>query len=621
MEKNFLKEALFPFEDIRPVQEAMVRDIYESLQKRKHVVVHAPTGIGKTVSAIAPALSIALKKNLTVFFLTSRQTQHAIAIETLKKIRQEYSIRINVADMIGKKSMCLQKVDDLDASDFLDHCRKLRERDECSFYLKTRKKSREPTVEAQHAAELLSQSGPLMAPELIHQCSITKHCPYEIATMLAKDSNVIVADYNVIFSEAIRTSLFARIGKKIEDCIIIVDEAHNLPARCRDLLTVKLSTIIIERAAREAVKFEFFRVVEQLKKLYDTMHKLGSELDFNHEEKLVRKYAFIDALPQIDEIALDCAMAAETVKEQQRHSYLGSVAEFLKGWQGPDMGFARIIRLEQEGISLHYKCLDPSLLTKGIVDSCYAMVMMSGTLAPTLMYRDLVAIENSLLREYPNPFPQENRLCLIVPNVTTKFSRRNDEEFQKIAVICSAICDQVPGNTALFFPSYQFKDKILHLFSALSKKETFSEKKDMNAIERAALIEDFKGQKDIGAVLFAVSSGSFGEGIDLPGDLLKAVVIVGLPLEKPDLETKELIDYYEEKFAKGMDYGYIFPAISKCLQNAGRCIRSETDKGVIVFLDERFAWDNYKRCFPKDMEFKITNLYEDRIRRFFNISG
>jgi len=116
--------------------------------------------------------------------------------------------------------------------------------------------------------------------------------------------------------------------------------------------------------------------------------------------------------------------------------------------------------------------------------------------------------------------------------------------------------------------------------------------------------------------LLAVSSGSFGEGIDMPG-ILKAVIIVGLPLQKPDLETKELIDYYEEKFGKGIDYGYIFPAITKCLQNAGRCIRSETDKGVIIFLDERFAWENYNRCLPKDMNFKISLMYEDRIREFF----
>ena len=107
------------------------------------------------------------------------------------------------------------------------------------------------------------------------------------------------------------------------------------------------------------------------------------------------------------------------------------------------------------------------------------------------------------------------------------------------------------------------------------------------------------------------------QGVDLPGDLLKAVVVVGLPLQKPDLETKELIDYYDNKYQKGWDYGYTFPAITKCLQGAGRCIRSETDRGVIAFLDERFVWPSYMKCFPPDWNIKITRLYEDRVKEFF----
>ena len=148
-------------------------------------------------------------------------------------------------------------------------------------------------------------------------------------------------------------------------------------------------------------------------------------------------------------------------------------------------------------------------------------------------------------------------------------------------------------------------------------KSVFYETPNLSKKEKGDLLERFKEYKDYGAVLLSVISGSFGEGIDLPGDLLKGVVIVGLPLEIPDLETKELIDYYQEKYGKGFDYGYIFPAITKCLQNGGRCIRSETDKGVIIFLDERFAWHNYLRCIPLDMGFKISKLYEDRIMKFF----
>lgn len=141
----------------------------------------------------------------------------------------------------------------------------------------------------------------------------------------------------------------------------------------------------------------------------------------------------------------------------------------------------------------------------------------------------------------------------------------------------------------------------------------------MNSDEKKDLLERFKSYKDIGAVLLGVASGSFSQSIDLPGDFLKAVVIVGLPLEKPDLETQELIDYYDKKYGQGWNYGYVYPAIAKCMQGAGRCIRSETDKGVVVLLDERFAWNSYLRCFPKNWNIQITRLYAQRIKEFFNV--
>jgi DNA excision repair protein ERCC-2 len=131
------------------------------------------------------------------------------------------------------------------------------------------------------------------------------------------------------------------------------------------------------------------------------------------------------------------------------------------------------------------------------------------------------------------------------------------------------------------------------------------------------MLERFAGYSGTGAVLLGVASGSFGEGIDFPGDILKCVVVVGLPLQRPDLETKELIAYYDHKFGKGWDYAYVAPAFSKTLQNAGRCIRSETDKGIVVFLDERFTWPNYFKYFPPEGQIKITLDYEDKIKEFF----
>ena len=474
------------------------------------------------------------------------------------------------------------------------------------------------TVLAEHAVSELKSMGPQHVNDLINYCEKPKLCPYELSAFMVKDAQVVIADYNMIFHPSVRDSLFSRASKKLSDCIIVVDEGHNLPARCRELLTSKLSFFMLDRALQEANKFEFFSLLAKLQQLKSAMQYLGKDLNFNKEEKLLRKYEFIDSIEKYDQLIEDCKKIGEDIKEKQKQSFVHSIGEFLEHWMGSDKEYARILQKDEKGnLSLHYKCLDPSLLTRAVIDQAYATIVMSGTLLPTFMYKDLLGFSQCEELTLENPFPPENRLCLIVPETTTKFSRRGEEEYKYIAASCNRIIENIPGNVTLFFPSYLLRDKVYKYLYSMCKRKMLIEKQQMNKNEREELIEEFKAHKDGGAVLLGVSSGSFGEGIDLPGDLLKGVVVVGLPLEKPDLETTELIDFYEDKYGKGMDYGYIFPAFTKCLQNAGRCIRSEIDRGVIVFLDERFAWSNYMRCFPKDMEIKISKMYEERIKEFF----
>jgi DNA excision repair protein ERCC-2 len=619
-----MEEILFPYEKIRDIQDTVIRDIHDSLRGKKNIIIHAPTGIGKTASALAPALSFAIEKDLTIFFLTSRQTQHKIAVDTLKQIRKKHGTSFGVADLIGKKWMCLQELEAMNSGDFIEYCKKLREGNECEFYLNSRKSSRLPTVQADKLIGELKVLGPMHVNEVIDSCRKPKLCPYEMTSMLAKDAKVIIADYNAIFNPIIRDGLLTRTEKKLENSIIIIDEGHNLPSRARELLTYKLSTKNIERAIKEALKYELFNTAKILKSLNDTISELSVDLNFNKEEKLIRKYEFIDKINEnwkYEDLIQEMTASSELVKEKQKQSIIGGIGKFLESWQLQDAGFARILTMDsREGsFTLNYRCLDPSLVTRDAIDRSYSTIIMSGTLTPTSMYRDILGFgPNTEEKFYTNPFPKENRLSLIVPETTTKFTRRNDHEFTKIAGICNRIITKIPGNAAIFFPSYNLRDQIHRHLYKISNKKILIEKQNLSKEEKEEILEEFKRHKDDGAVLLACSSGNFGEGIDLPGDFLKGVVIVGLPLERPDLETKEVIDYYEDKFGQGINYGYFAPAFTKCLQNAGRCIRTENDKGVIVFLDERFAWENYSKYIPSDMDFHITKIYEDRIQRFFD---
>ena len=607
----------FPHEKIRPEQEKLLKAVEDSLAKKRNLIVHAPTGLGKTAATISPALEFALDNNLTVFYLTSRHTQHKIVVDTLRRIKERHSISFTATDIIGKKNMCpVPGIQLLRSSDFNEFCKSSREKGLCEHYAKT-KSDKKLTVDAKAVISELTMRSPVHAEDAMELCSSKRLCPYYISTEFASGSNVIIADYNIIFNEHIRTALFSQIQKSLEKCIIIVDEAHNLPDRIRSNMSERISSIIIKNAAREAKKFGHEKIIPCLNSIQEILGLLAEQIEEGNE-RLVEKDEFFRKVKDYDEIIKELAEAFADVIKQQKRSWIGSVIKFLEAWKGPDEGFTRIISIAKSQmpvVTLSYKCLDPAVVSEPIVNEACSTIFMSGTMNPTEMYKEVLGIRNCDEAEYESPFPEQNRLNLIVPITTTKFTARNDFQFQNISKICSEIVNSIPGNAAIFFPSYDIKDKVNASFSTLSKKTVFSETQGLAKQEKKELLEKFSDYKTKGgAVLLAVASGSFGEGIDLPG-ILSGVVVVGLPLRVPDLETKQTMQYYQDNFGKGWEYGYTFPAINKALQAAGRCIRSEKDRGIVIFLDERYIWPNYLRCFPDNYE--VTKNYLPKIRGFF----
>ncbi|MBI4140794.1 ATP-dependent DNA helicase [Candidatus Woesearchaeota archaeon] len=613
-----LKSILFPHDKIRPVQETFIQDVLSCLEKRKCLIVHAPTGLGKTAASLCPALSFAQKKNLTVFFLTSRHTQHKIVIDTVRAIKQKYGINVITASVIGKKNMCLQpNVESMRSSDFTEYCKYLRENGKCDYYTNARTKQ---TGECKVALAELSKTAPSATEDVISLCSVNRVCPYEMSLMIAEKSQVIIADYYYLFNKSIRESFLKKTNKRLEDAVIIVDEAHNLPSRLRELLTKKLTNLGIKRAIKEAKELEKDDLIAKLVEVQDILNKLSKDLK-NHEDHRVEQAVVTEAIGRFckyDEFIDELEEAADLVRDKQRQSSLGSLAGFFKSWPEESIGFCRIIKRDDPVIVLSHRCLDPSVASKDVIEGAYATILMSGTLTPTTMYKDLLGFSKDCVeKEFESPFPQSNKLALIIPKTTTKFTERNDAQFQMIARICADVVNEVPGSCAVFFPSYQLRDAVNNYFQGLCEKTLLLEQPDLSKDEKQKLLDKLKNYGLRGAVLLGAAAGSFGEGIDLPG-VLKAVVVVGLPLDRPTIETQELINYYDARFGKGWEYGYTLPALTKCLQNAGRCIRSEHDRGVIVFLDQRYTHPNYLRCFPTDWQLKISVDYVPLIKNFFS---
>ncbi len=603
----------FSHDTLRPGQDELVETVKEALAQKKHALLHAPTGLGKTAGVLTPALEYAMKNNLTVFFLTSRHTQHKIVLETVQKLKEKNKLPITVTSLIGKKHLCAQEnVSTMNSSDFAHFCKSLVEENACAYYINARSKNN------LHVKKLLAELAltPSSPEQIMRQATNHMLCPYELSLMLAEQSRIIIADYYYIFHPQIREALLGKINKKLSQCIVIIDEGHNLPSRMRDLLTTRLSGNNIRLAIQEAKKYGLDEALSLLVEIQDVLNSLSATLK---GDKLVKQEQFSKPLEKIknyEELLEILEVAAETVREEQRNSHIGTTAHFISEWKGPDKGFARVINRDNLAVSLSNRCLDPAMLTKAVFDECLTAIMMSATLQPLAMYADVLGLQNPVQKSFKSPFPETNRLAMIVPKTTTKYTLRSEKQFKEIAQTCAEIASAIPGCVMIFFPSYKMRDNVASYFAELYTPKIFYEKPGMEKEEKQRLLDVFSNCAKTGAVLLGAAAGSFGEGIDLPG-VLKGVIVVGLPLEKPDLETTELIAYYDEKFGKGWEYGYTMPAMNKCIQNAGRCIRTEKDRGVLVFLDERYAWARYSSAFPNDWNVKVTLNYREEIARFF----
>lgn len=608
-------QELFPHSQVRPSQKELKERVETALEEEKNVVAHAPTGLGKTAATVPPSLSYALENDKTVFFLTPRHSQHEIALETLKQVQQKHNIRFVAVDLIGKSHLC--EGANLPSDD---------EKPKCPRHENTYTDKRQLTDRARRKKNQL-KGKILRAEEVKEKCR--KVCPYEILVHMAAEADVIVGDYFHIFHPGVREVIFSKSQMALKDCIVIVDEAHNLPDRTRRLNSATITENMLQNARKEAENAGYYEEVETLERLERELERLAkNELTMDENEVTLDKDAFVDRVENIrgyDAIIEDLNEVAKTVQEDGKESVCADITEFLDKWKdGKDYGFVRVLKKVQYTknpyVRLSYTCLNPQFATETPIKAVHSAVAMSGTLTPVDMYVNLLGMDqdNTYAEVFDSPFPEENKKNLIVDKVTTQYKHRDDNQYQKMAWYILKSIEHVSGNVGVFFPSYNMRDEVYDRLQERIERPVFLEDRTMDKEEKNRFLDKFSRKTDEGAVLLGVVGGSFGEGVDFPGDLMSAVMIVGLPLQRPDLETQALIDFYDEKFdGKGWDYGYNYPAINRALQAAGRCIRSHEDRGIVMFMDKRYAWDKYRKALPAE-NFHITKAPWLEIEQFFN---
>ena len=603
---------LFPFKEVREKQEDLLEDTEKAVKEGKSIVAHAPTGIGKTAATLTPALEQAVEDDKKVFFLTPRHSQHQIALETVKEMERRHDVNIVSVDLIGKNHLC-----EADASTMGSgpDCPRHDDTFTSDHELTDKARARMKKLEKQH----------LTAEEVKERCS--EVCPYHLSMKMTEKADLVIGDYFHIFHPGVREVVMEKADFDLQDTILVVDEAHNLPDRTRSLFSYSLSIPTIDRAMTEAEKFGYYPEEGKLEQLKDNIRQLAmEELSRQEHEETIEKedlVDIIDSFHSFKEMIIDMDAVADEVEEEQEQSYCRQISEFLDNWEGDDRGFVRAIkRVRNSGnrhIQIRYSCLDPQLSTKKPLNNSHSSILMSATLQPQEMYVDLLGLsEDTYTREYSSPFPSKNELDLVIPTLTTKYEERDDSMVQKYAWYLSKSFESVPGNCGVFFPSYSFMQEVAEQLEQHTSRTLFMERRDMNKSEKQEMLDDFASLGESGnGVLLGVAAGNFGEGIDFPGDAMKGVFIVGLPLQRPDLETKELIDFLDEKFGRGWDYGYSFPAMNRAVQAAGRCIRSEEDRGVIVYMDKRYNWSNYRKVIPDDKDLVETRAPWKEIGEFF----
>jgi DNA excision repair protein ERCC-2 len=567
---------------MRKFQDLMISDIYNALKEKKNILINAPTGIGKTDAAISPAISFALENDLDVFFITPKISQHKIALEVLEGIKKKYSLDFLFVDFVGKQNMCINpEVVDKDINAFYALCERKMKKGECRFfenYLLVERKEEE-------LLELLKSLKDHSHLSLFEIGQENNICPYELASLIARNSRAIICDYAHMLSP-ISFQFLKKIRKSLSRSILIFDEAHNIIPRAQEYYSSTISERTIAKAKKELKKLnsnislDFFEFKlksianEKLKDCNEAFLKKGElENVFGIENEVAEK--------ELEELGLEYAQKFEAKKVA-----LLKLSRFFYFWDEAEEEIARIISKEKQ-IKVAIKKLYPEEIRE-IFQQAYCNIFMSATLQPLEMYKDLFGVE-AITKSYPSPFPKKNKLVIIDDSTTTKYENRTIEEYKKIAKRIEEIFEKIPGNVACFFPSYEVLKNVLRY---INNKEVLVQRENMNSKEIQNLLEQVRKSKK--ALLFGVMGGSLSEGVDYPENILKGIIVVGIPLEKPNLETTARINFYEKKFgSKGKDYAYIIPAIIRAVQAAGRAIRSEKDKAVIVFMDKRYKWRMY----------------------------
>ncbi len=588
---------VFPHAQFRPGQREMAAAVARAAAQGEHLLAQAPTGIGKTAAALFPLLVGALESHRRLFVLTAKTTQQDIYMKTLAAIDGESfrSVRLR-----AKERMCANDV-------VLCH------ENHCAYA-----KDYGAKMEASGLRERLLESHRHLDPDMIFEEARNEVvCPFEVSLELAEEADVVIGDYNYVFDPVVALA-GARDPSVLSQSFLLVDEAHNLVERGRGYYSPELSDAALATLEKRIgvsnakTAWDAGEAARRLRRLVADAAAGLSDEESEPVDLVTLDEARLDDLRLDFESLLvrhlaDLRAGGERVPDDPVLDLYFTFARFhdvskrAQPAEGrPDPAFDVLAARGRSGARLAILCKDPSKLLGETLNAAAATVSMSATLSPPEFYRDLLGLDpdRTTVLRLPSPFPRENRSVFIAPDIDTTYAARG-RGAPRLAALVADVARACPGNVLALFPSYRFLDEVRAHLPALPGRRVLRPSDRSTELERNSVLA---AMRDGGApvLVFAVSGGAFAEGVDYPGEMLQAVVVVSPALPMVRFEQERMRRYFEERFERGFEYAYVIPGMTRVVQSAGRLIRSGTDTGVVVLACRRFLQEPYSRYLPAD---------------------
>ena len=608
-----LKELPFPY-PYREGQKELAGNVYRSIARKRNLFIQAPTGVGKTLSTIYPSLkAMGEGHGEKLFYLTAKTITRSVAEEAFSILRREGHLYFNTVTITAKEKLCVM------------------EKPDCNPQACPRAKGHYDRVN-DAVYEIIQEVDGITRDKVLEYAERFEICPFEFCLDISNWVDGIICDYNYVFDPNVKLKRYFDQGEPGQGYLFLVDEAHNLVPRAREMYSaslIKEDVLLTKRILKTQTGSG--KVIAQLDKCNQRLLELKRSYGVDEGGRRTVLGSAYELLPDVNALALNLmtmfgeleTFMNENIEFTDRDLVLEfyfAVRDFLYVYDRLDEHYRIYDQILTDGsFMVKLLCINPAANLKECLDKGVSTLFFSATLLPIQYYKELLSGNQEEYAVYAkSPFPQENRMVLAASDVSSRYSRRGPSEYEKIVDYICRVVEGKKGNYMVFCPSYQYLHAIEDILAAREASGALSfiwnaQTNHMTEEDREAFLQSFDEERDCSMAALCVMGGIFSEGIDLKEDRLIGAVIIGTGLPQVNTEQEILKEYFDEQGEHGFDYAYQYPGMNKVMQAAGRVIRTIRDRGIIALLDDAL--------FPREWgTYTVVNRYnvDQAVRAFWD---